>query len=86
MSFFGGLTTKQKVSMVVAGLVLIACAFFIMLPELWSAIGFPMPSLLGANTGFRWVLGLMVLLLGCILFSALFVPRKRLPMEWSRGH
>jgi len=80
MSFIGGLTTAQKVAMIVAGAVLIVCAFVLIIaPELWSGIGLPLPSYLGANTVFRWIVGLVVLVLGCFLFSALFAPRKRSP-------
>ena len=47
--------------MVVAGVILIVCAFAIIMPEFWSAFGLRLPSLPGPNTAFRWIVGLLVL-------------------------
>jgi uncharacterized membrane protein (DUF485 family) len=77
LSFFRGLTIKQKAIMVAAGVVLIVCAFAIIMPEFWSAMGLPLPSVPWPNTTFRWIVGLLVLAMGCVLLSALFVPTGR---------
>jgi hypothetical protein len=64
----GGITTRQKLLLAIAGIIVFFCALLVAAPEPWSRLGLVLPaSISGANSLFRWIVVQGAIIFGCIL-------------------